>query len=95
MALKQEFQQQLEKQLAVWQGQIDEYQSRISQAQADAKANYEKSVAVMRENAEQTKKLLSQVQEASEGAWKDMQTASQRSLEELQKGWAAAFSRFG
>ena len=94
MALKEEFQKQLENQLAVWQAQIGEYQARAAQAQTEARANYEKSAATMRENVEQTRKLLSQVQQTNEAAWKDMQSATQRSFEELQKGWAAALGRF-
>jgi hypothetical protein len=94
MALKQDFQQQLQNQLAVWQGQIKEYQERVAQAQASARADYEKAVATLRQNAEQASKLLSQVQQANENAWNDMQLASQRSFAELQKGWADALARF-
>jgi predicted nucleic acid-binding Zn-ribbon protein len=94
MALKQEFAKQIENQVAVWQAQIKEHQERLGQAGAEARANYEKAIAQLRENAEQANKLLSQVREANEGAWKDMQAASQRSLEQLQKGWADALRRF-
>jgi hypothetical protein len=94
MALKQEFAKQIEGQLAVWQAQIKDHQERMGQAGAEARANYEKAIAQLRENAEQANKLLSQVREANEGAWKDMQAASQRSLEQLQKGWADALKRF-
>jgi hypothetical protein len=62
MALKQDFQQQLQNQLAVWQEQIKGYQERVAQAQASARADYGKAVATLRQNAEQASKLLSQVQ---------------------------------
>jgi hypothetical protein len=94
MAIKQDFAKQLESQIAVWQAQIKEHQERLSQASADAKAGYEKSIATLRENADQAGKLLGQVREASEGAWKDMQVASMTALEQLQKGWADALKRF-
>ena len=94
MALKQEFVKQIENQVAVWQAQIKEHQERLGQAGADARTNYEKAIAQLRENAEEGNKLLKKVREANEGAWKDMQTASQRSLEQLQKGWADALKRF-
>jgi hypothetical protein len=48
----------------------------------------------MQEQAEQARKLLTQVQQASEAAWKDMRTAKQKALEQLQKGWAEALKRF-
>jgi hypothetical protein len=94
MALKQEFAKQIEAQLGVWQAQIKEHQQQMTQAGAEARSNYEKSIAMMQQNAEQAGKLLRQVQEANEKAWKDMQGATQKSLETLQKGWADAVSRF-
>ena len=45
MALKQDFAEQLQGQIAVWQGQIKDYQERLGQAGAQAKADYEKSIA--------------------------------------------------
>ena len=95
MALKQEFAKQIEGQVAVWQAQIKDHQERLGQAGAEARANYEKAIAQLRENAEEGNKLLQKVREANEGAWKDMQAASQRSLEQLQKGWADALKRVG
>lgn len=94
MAIKHDMAQQIEAQLKVWQGQIKDYQERLGQAGAQTKADYEKAVAQMQENADQTKRLLQQVQEANEAAWKDMQQASQQSLERLQKGWADALRHF-
>ena len=44
----------------------------------------------MRENTEQTGKLLLKVRDANEGAWKEMQTATQNAFERLQTGWADA-----
>jgi hypothetical protein len=95
MAMKQEFQKLVEDQIAVWQGQLGDYQGRMAQAGADARVDFEKGVASLRDNAERGKKLLGEVQSANEAAWKDMQGASQKALEELQKGWADALKRFG
>ncbi len=95
MPLKQEFAKQIEGQIAVWQAQIRDHQERLAQAGAEARANYEKAIAGMRENVEQANRLLAQANEAQEGAWKDMEVASQSALEQLQKGWADALRRFG
>ena len=58
------------------------------------KADYEKSIASLRDNTEQATKLLGQVREASENAWKDMQASSEKALAQLQQGWAEALKRF-
>ena len=94
MALKQEFTKQVEGQIAVWQAQVKDYQEQLAKAGADARSNYEKAMANLRERTDEANKLLQQVREANETAWKDTQTASQRALAELQKGWADALGRF-
>lgn len=94
MALKQDFTQQLRDQIAVWQGQVKDYQERLSQTGTQAKADYERSITSLRDNIEQATKLLGQVREASENAWKDMQAASEKALAQLQQGWAEALKRF-
>ena len=94
MTVKQEFARQIESQVQVWQAQIKEHQERVGQAGAEAKAGYDKTLAQLRTNAEEAGKLLRQVQEANEAAWKDMQRASSDSLERLQQGWADALRRF-
>jgi len=95
MAVKQEFQKLVEGQVAVWQGQLQDYQERMAQAGTEVRASHERGLASLRDNAEQAKKLLGGVQSANEAAWKDMQAASQKALEQLQKGWADALGRFG
>jgi hypothetical protein len=95
MAVKQEFEKQLQNQLAVWQAQIKEHQERIGEAGAKAKADSEKAVAQLKEQTEQAQQLLQQVQQASEAAWKDVHSANMKAFEQLQKGWADALKRFG
>ena len=98
MTLKQDFTQQLEGQLASWQGQIKEYQERMAQTGTQlgeqAKVEYEKGLAQLKASAEETGKLLAQAREANEAAWKDMQTASSKAFAQLQQGWAEALKRF-
>jgi len=94
MALKQDFSDQLKRQIEVWQAQISEYQAHLGKAGAQARADYEGGIAKLRANAEEAGQLLEKVQHANEAAWKDMQAASQRAFEQLQKGWGDALGRF-
>ena len=95
MALKQDFEKQIQNQLAVWQAQIKEHQERLKEAGAKAQAGAEEAVKQLQEQAEHAKKLLAQVQQAGEAAWKDVHAANLKALEDLQKGWADALKRFG
>jgi phage shock protein A len=94
MAIKQDFAKQVEAQISVWQGQIKDHQEQLKQAGAKAQADSEKAVKQLQQQAEEAKKLLTQVRDASEAAWKDMHAANLKALEQLQKGWADALSRF-
>jgi hypothetical protein len=95
MALKQDFAKQLEAQIAVWQGQINDHQELMKQAGAKAQADAEKPVKQLQQQADEAKKLLTQVRDASEAAWKDLHAANLKAFEQLQKGWADALKRFG
>jgi hypothetical protein len=94
MSLKEEFANQVKAQAEVWQAQIKDYQEQLAQAGAKAKADYERSVAQMRSNAEEARTMAERLQKANETAWNDMRDAQQRAFAELQKGWAEALSRF-
>jgi len=94
MSLKEQFADQLKSQTDIWQAQIKDYQEQLQQAGAKAQSDYKKTVAQMEEKAEEARKLFQQVQSANEGAWKDMQTATQKAFAEIQEGWADALSRF-
>jgi hypothetical protein len=94
MALKQEFANQIQAQIDVWQRQIKEHQERLGKAGAAASAEHEKAMTTQQKNAEEGAALLQRVREANEHAWSDMQSAAQKAFAELQKGWGEAISRF-
>lgn len=94
MAFKESFADQVKAQAGVWRAQIKEYQEQSEQAGAKARAEFAKVTAQLEAQAEQASQLFEKVQSANEGAWKDMQVASQKAFAELQKGWGDAISRF-
>ena len=94
MGLKQDFSELVQGQIEVWQEQIKEYQGHLGEAGAKARVDYESGIAQLRANADEAGQLLQKVQHANEAAWKDMQAASQKAFEQLQKGWSDALSRF-
>jgi hypothetical protein len=85
MALKQEFANQIQAQIDVWQAQIKEHHERLANAGG---------AATLQKNADEGAALLQQVREANESAWSDMQSATRKAFAELQKGWGEAISRF-
>jgi hypothetical protein len=94
MAVKQEFAKLIEAQLSVWQTQIEEHQETLKHAGQKAQADTQKALQQLEAQAEQARQLLSQVKQANEAAWKDIQGANLKAFEQLQKGWGDALKRF-
>ena len=94
MAVKQEFAKVVESQLAVWQAQIKEHQEALKQVGDKARADTRKALQQLEAQAEEARQLLTQVRQANETAWKDIQAANVKAFEQLQKGWGDALKCF-
>ena len=92
--IKNSFTEQLRAQADVWRSQLKDFQQQSDQAGEKVRADFKTAVAQLESQTEEARKLLEKVQSANEAAWADMQTASQKALVELQRGWADALSRF-
>jgi uncharacterized coiled-coil DUF342 family protein len=94
MPFKQNFADQLKTQSDLWKAQLKDYQERLEEAGEKARGDYKGAMAEMEQKAEEARKLADKVNGASEAAWQDMVTASQKAFVELQRGWVDAVSRF-
>ena len=94
MPLKQHFADQLKAQSDLWAAQLKDYQERVEQAGDKAQHDYKNAMAEMEHKAAEARELAEKVSGASEAAWQDMVTASQKAFVELQRGWVDAISRF-
>ena len=92
--MKENFADQLKAQSEVWKAQLKDYRERLEQMGEKSREDYKKAMEQMEGNAEEAHKMAEQIRGANEAAWKDMFSASQKALAELQKGWADAVSRF-
>jgi hypothetical protein len=92
--IKNDFAEQLRAQADVWRAQLKDYQQQAEQASDKVRADYKAAVAQLEKQSEEARKLLEKVQAANEAAWGDMQSATQKALVELQRGWQDALSRF-
>ncbi len=57
-----------------WQAQIDKLHAQAKQAQGDAEAEYRKQIAELEKNRDEMRKKMNEAIDASEGAWKEMQS---------------------
>jgi hypothetical protein len=94
MPIKQHFADQLKAQSDLWAAQLKDYQEQLEQAGDKAQQDYKTAMAEMEEKTAKARQLAEKVSGASEAAWQDMLTASQKAFVELQRGWVDAVSRF-
>ena len=94
MALQEMLAQQLEAQIKEWEKQSKDFKAKVEKAETQVRGEYEKNLKTLENKTEQAGKMLSQVQQANEAAWKDMEASTTRAFEELKKGWEEAIARY-
>tara|TARA_Y100000294_G_scaffold118897_1_gene110348 strand:- start:392 stop:679 length:288 start_codon:yes stop_codon:yes gene_type:complete len=94
MGLPETFAEQLETQVKEWEKQTQEFKAKTEKVGAEVRAQYEKNLKTLEKNTDQAAKMLSQVQQTNEAAWKDMEVSTTQALEELKKGWEEAIARY-
>ena len=94
MGLQETFAQQLQAQIKDWEKQTKEFKAKIDRADTQVRAEYEKNLKNLEQTMDQAGKMLSQVQQANEAAWKDMEASTTRAFEEFRKGWEEAAARY-
>ena len=94
MGLQDTFSQQLQAQIKDWEKQAKDFQARAEKAESQVRAEYDKNLKSLEKTVDQAGKMLAQVQEANEAAWKDMESSTTRALEDLKKGWEEAVARY-
>jgi|TARA_Y100000294_G_scaffold143369_1_gene137888 hypothetical protein len=91
MGKQETFTKHLETQIKDWEKQTQEFKAKAEKAGAQVRAESEKN---LEKTMDQAGKMLSQVQQANEAAWKDMEVSTTRAFEELKKGWEEAIARY-
>lgn len=94
MGLQDSFTQQLQAQIKEWEKQAREYKVKTEKAETQVRAEYEKHLKKLEKSMHQAGKMLAQVQEVNEAAWKDMEASTARAFDEIKKGWEEAASRY-
>ncbi len=94
MATQNMFINETQKQIEEWQTQLADFTKQLENAQAQNKAEFEKGIAEMEDAIGQATTMVQQTQKANEKAWNDMEAATTKTFDQLQKGWQQALSRY-
>ncbi|HUX21560.1 MAG TPA: hypothetical protein VMW69_09995 [Spirochaetia bacterium] len=77
-----------------WNGKIDELEARARKAGADTKAEFRNRIGSAKEKRDEIIGKIDAVQQAGEGAWKELKGGVKRSWRELDKAVRSAAANF-
>ncbi len=89
MTDRHEYMEKFKARLDEWNAEIDKLESKAHEAQANAKAQYEKQLVAMREMRDDAQTKFSEMQKATDEAWDVML----RGTEKAWQTWASAFEK--
>lgn len=87
MTSRDEYLDKFKIKLDEWNAEIEKLENRAQEAQADAKINYDKQLASLREMRDEAQQKFAEMQNASNEAW----DAMVRGTEEAWQTWMGAF----
>ena len=91
---KEEFQQKMRGELDRMQTEIDRLVFKANQAKKETRAELNKVIGEVQKKKDATAKKLQDLESASGKAWSDLKSGLNTSMEELEKSYARAKSRF-
>jgi len=77
-----------------WNAEIDKLEAKTRAAQADAKIEYEKQLATLREQRDAAEVQMDKARKASEAAWADMQAGFLKAWEDISDAANRAMNRY-
>ena len=91
----QEYQKQLKARLEQFDRKLDKLQARAETIKAESKTKLNETVAALRQKQQTVREKLQALQSASGKAWEDAKAGMTAAMEDLEKAYEQAVSRFG
>ena len=94
MTMRDDYTNQMAANLKQWTTQLGELQAKMRDAGADQKAQLETAVAALKVQQTAYQDQMKKVRDASDAAFADLRTGSERMAQEFAKTYSQAFARF-
>ncbi len=91
---KAAYEQKLKAKMDEWNAEIDKLTAKASQAEADAKIEYDKELQKLRSRRDELKQKMEALRQAGEGAWEDVKSGLESAWKELDEDLRSAAARF-
>lgn len=88
------FAQKVKAKLGEWNAEIDRLSARAEQAGAEAKVEYRRELEELRKKRDEAKLKLKKLEQAGEGAWKDLQAGTELAVSALSEALKSVRQRF-
>ena len=94
MSSRDDYLDQFKAKLDEWNAEIDKLESNAGRAQADAKVQYDKQLAALREMRDDAQTKFSEMQNTTAEAWDVMLQGTEKAWETWANAFAEAQSKF-
>lgn len=95
MINRDEYVQKLKQQLDAWNAEAAKWEARTHAAQEEAKAEYERQLALFHQRRDEGMKKMREIQAASGDAWMEMMRGADDAWKRMQDAFNQARSKFG
>jgi len=94
MSMKDAYIQKLEARMREWQADMDKMRAKADQAEADARADYEKQIKELQTRQEEAQQKLEELRQAGDDAWHDLKAGIESAWDTMGEAMRSAMSRF-
>ena len=94
MTTKDEFVRKMHTKLDQWNAEIDSLKAKADTAEADARAEYNKQLEILRSKRDDARSKLHELEAAGESAWEDLKAGVELAWESVSEAVRSAASRF-
>ncbi len=94
MSNRDTYVQKFKVQLDQWNAEIDKLEAKVQKASANLKIGYRKQIASLRDQRDQAKQKLLQVQDSSEDAWEELKQGAEDVWSRTKEAFSKARSKF-
>jgi hypothetical protein len=94
MLTREQYVEQMKKQLDEWNARLGKWEEEVQKAQANVKTRYEVQIQALERQRDETVKRLNETREASQAAWMEVSKGAEAAWKNMQSSFEKAWGEF-
>jgi len=94
MLTREQYVEQMKKQLDEWNARLGKWEEEVQKAQASVKMRYEEQIQALERQRDETVKRLNETREASQAAWMEVSKGAEAAWKNMQSSFEKAWGEF-